>query len=75
MADDEGSKYDSAGTPFPPYVVTDENKRRWDVCLELAEAMFEDLDPGERAAQVWSAARVYYHSDMATGDESERMPA
>jgi hypothetical protein len=58
---------------YPPYVVTLEQKRRWDACEDLAEAMFEDLDPGERRTQVWSAIRVFYQSDMPTGDESERI--
>lgn len=57
---------------YPPYVVTDEERRRWDVCLEVAEEFFKDVDPGERAAQVWSATRVLYKSDAQTGDESER---
>lgn len=58
---------------YPPYVITLEHKRRWDTCEELAEAMFADLDPGERRTQVWSAIRVFYHSDQPTGDESERI--
>jgi hypothetical protein len=58
---------------YPPYVVSLEQKRRWDTCEELAEAIFGDLDPGQARAQVWSAVRVYYQSDMPTGDESERL--
>jgi hypothetical protein len=57
---------------YPPFAITLEDKRRWDLAAELAEMMFEDLDPGERRAQVWSATRVYYQSDSPTGEESER---
>jgi hypothetical protein len=55
---------------YPPYVVMLEEKRRWDL-----QALFADLDPGERREQVWSATRALYHSDIATGDESEATPA
>jgi hypothetical protein len=58
---------------YPPYVVTLEEKRRWDVCEEVAEALFADLDEGERRAQIWSTIRALYSSDIRTGDESERL--
>jgi hypothetical protein len=67
----DGADYET-DVPYPPYVQSLEEKRRWDVCEELAEAMFGDLDPGQARAQIWSATRVYYRSDMPTGDESER---
>jgi hypothetical protein len=60
---------------YPPYVITLENKRRWDACEELAEVTFADLDPGQRREQVWYATRAIYNSDMPTGDESERLPS
>jgi hypothetical protein len=59
---------------YPPYVVMLEEKRRWDLCLQMSQALFADLDPGERREQVWSATRALYHSDIATGDESEATP-
>jgi hypothetical protein len=54
-----------------PYVQSLEDKSRWDVREDLAEAMFADLEPGERRAQVWSAIRAFYQSDMPTSDETE----
>lgn len=69
MADDEQAE------KYPPYVVTDDERRRWDVCLELAESVFGDLPEAERATQVWAATRAYYTSPVPTGDESERMQA
>lgn len=63
----------ATGTGYPPYVRSLEEKRRWDVSEDLAEAMFADLEEGERRAQMWSAIRVFYRSDAPTGDESERI--
>jgi hypothetical protein len=40
--------------------------------VQAAEALFADLDEGERREQVWSATRALYQSDIPTGDESER---
>lgn len=62
-----------SGTGYPPYVVSLEDKRRWDVCEDLANKMFADLDPAQKREQVWSAIRAYYQSDAPTGDESERI--
>jgi hypothetical protein len=59
--------------PYPGFVTTREQKRRWDRAEDLAESMFADLDPAERRVQVWSAIRVFFFSDMPTGDESERL--
>jgi hypothetical protein len=49
---------------YPPYVVMLEQKRRWDLCEQMSEALFADLDPGERRAQVWSSTRAFYASDI-----------
>lgn len=46
---------------YPPFVQSDEEKRRWDAAVAAAEAMW----PGE-AEQAWSAARVLYRSDFPT---------
>jgi hypothetical protein len=56
---------------YPPYVLTLEQKRRWDLAERVAEAYFAGLEDGERRTQVWSATRVFYDSDWPTGDESE----
>jgi hypothetical protein len=51
---------------YPPYVVMPEQKRRWDLCVQMSEALFADLDPGQRREQVWSATRALYHSGIPT---------
>jgi hypothetical protein len=57
---------------YPPYVNTDEERRRWDTCAEVAEAVFGDLPPASLAEQVWSATRSLYFSALPIGDEPER---
>jgi hypothetical protein len=67
---DDSTDY-AHGAGYPPYVVAAEDRRRWDLCAQAAEALFADLDDGERRTQVWSATRAFYQSDMPTGDDSE----
>lgn len=64
MADYKPKLADDA---YPPYVITREDKRRWDLAAEAAELVFADLDPGQRRVQVWSATRVFYQSAAPTG--------
>lgn len=45
---------------YPPYVTTDEERKRWDYCVAIAENMFEGDDP----ANAWMAARSIYNSDI-----------
>lgn len=59
---------------FPPYVTTPEEQRRWGLAKRAAEEMFRDLEPTQRAEQVWSATRALYTSDVPTGDPSETIP-
>jgi hypothetical protein len=49
--------------PHPPYVESAEERRRWDLCEAIAEALFGDLD----RASVWMATRAIYRSDLPTG--------
>ena len=63
-SDDQASEQTTA--EYPPYVVTVEERRRWDLSVEAAEAYFADLEPRQRREQVWSAARVLYRSDIPT---------
>lgn len=51
---------------YPPYVVTPEDRHRWDLAADAAEGYFADLEPAQRREQVWSATRALYHSDMPT---------
>ena len=48
-------------TPDPPFVVTTEDKRRWELCEAIARRDF-----GPDAAGVWMAARALYRSDLPT---------
>lgn len=41
---------------YPDYVVTPENRERWDNAASAAEELFGD----QGAAQVWSATRAIY---------------
>jgi hypothetical protein len=63
---------------YPPYVETDEQRRRWDLCADAAEGLFADLDESQRVEQVWSATRAFYTSDIPTdlpaSDASETIP-
>ena len=51
----------------PPYVVTPEQERRWNLCEDMSKALFADLDPEERREQVWSATRALYQSEIPRG--------
>ena len=55
---------DVTDVPYPRYVVTLEQKRRWDVADDLAEAMFAYLHPGKGghrsgAQSASSTVRIY----------------
>lgn len=50
---------------YPPYVTTESDKERWDICAELARVGFEGLDDADEGA-VWLATRRFYHSDAPT---------
>lgn len=49
--------------PDPPFVATAEDKRRWDLCRAIAEAIFE-----EDSASVWMAARALFRGEIETGN-------
>lgn len=49
-------------SPYPPYVVGDEQRLRWDLCEAIARRIFGE--DGE--AQVWMATRSIYKSDIPT---------
>lgn len=58
------------GAQYPPYVVTDEQKRRWAMAAEMAQGMFGDVD----GANVWSATRAIYNGPWPT-DDADITPA
>jgi hypothetical protein len=50
---------------YPPYVASEEERRRWDLCAALAEQLFADPEDGS-ARDVWLATRSLYRSDIPT---------
>lgn len=47
---------------YPPYVVTAEEKRRWDLCVAIAQELFEGSEGA--AAVLWQTTRVLYHGQL-----------
>lgn len=72
MADEDDFEYQ--GDPYPPFVVTPEQRRRWDFCVQGAEGLFADLPEAERTVQVWSATRALYNSDIPTDPPGQPTP-
>lgn len=48
--------------PYPPYVVTSEDQRRWDLAQGIARSIFEEDGP----AAIWLATRSIYKSGLPT---------
>ncbi len=48
---------------YPVYVVTSEERRRWDLAAGIARQLFGDVDE----ANVWVATRTIYRSETPTG--------
>ena len=46
---------------YPPYVGTDEQRKRWDFAAGIAEETFPDLPD-----QAWQMTRSLYGSDLPT---------
>lgn len=59
---------------YPSFVVSQEQRRRWDFCVKAAEGLFADLDEAERRPQVWSTTRTLYSSDIPTDPEGVPTP-
>jgi hypothetical protein len=51
---------------YPPYVVDDDDRRRWDLCLAIATELFTDPKAGFGSADIWFATRSMYHSNVPT---------
>lgn len=67
----EGNESDTGATSYPPYVKTDEERRRFDLARERAAELFDAPPDSE---QVWMAARALYRSDIPTGEASAAPP-
>jgi hypothetical protein len=46
-------------------VISEEERRRWDLCAAVAELLFSDPEGGS-AGDVWLATRSLYRSDIPT---------
>jgi hypothetical protein len=49
---------------YPPWVLSDEERRRWD----LAAAIAAHLHAEDGAAQIWYATRAIYQGSIETGE-------
>lgn len=61
MADEPTTPPTLPDAEYPTYVVTDEERARWDAARGVAELIFGDLPD-----QVWQATRAIYGSDVPT---------
>jgi hypothetical protein len=61
----DGDRIDSAAADrsiYPPYIQTDEERRRWNLAEAIARELFGDLD----AASVWMATRAIFRCEIPT---------
>lgn len=54
---------DGRGDRYPPYVTTEEHRRRWDLSVAAA---CQALQLPEHTGEVWQATRALYWSDIPT---------
>jgi hypothetical protein len=52
---------------YPPFVASEEERRRWDVAAAIARLLFGDVDE----ASVWYATRAYYRAPWPTGGDTD----
>jgi hypothetical protein len=62
---------------YPPYVRMAEQRERWDVCEEVAEATSRLHEPSGEPDRtfVWFTTRALYRSDIPTGTPADRIEA
>jgi len=53
---------------YPPYVVSYEERERWDLAVGIATQIFADIGPDH----VWLAARSIYHGPIPTRTSDDR---
>jgi hypothetical protein len=49
---------------YPPYVAGAEQRRRWDLCVAIAQELYEGSEGA--AAVIWQTTRVLYHGSLPT---------
>lgn len=56
--------------PFPGYVQTSEQRRRWEICADAATTLSTLCEPNGRpdSGFVWVTTRALYGSDIPTGE-------
>jgi hypothetical protein len=58
--------------PYPGYVQTEEQRRRWDMCAHMVTELSAHYEGGRADARfVWVGTRALYNSEIPT---SERTP-
>jgi hypothetical protein len=45
---------------YPPFITTQDERRRWRLCAGIAESIFDD------GSNIWAATRSLYRSDLPT---------
>jgi hypothetical protein len=55
-----------SGRPYPPYVTTEADRRRWDLSEQAARRVAANIGGDE--ATIWLATRSLYRSDIPTDD-------
>ncbi len=53
---------------YPPYVVSEEERQRWDLAHGIATELFGDVGPDH----VWMAARSIYQGPIPTRTSDDR---
>ncbi len=67
LASDPGRPPGADPTPpeaehYPPYLASAEQRRRWDLCVAIAQELFEGSEGA--AAVLWQTTRVLYHGQL-----------
>lgn len=72
---DDQETVDWGDSKFPPYVRSPEERERWDVCEEIAEATSRLHEPSGQPDMtfVWFCTRSMYRSDIRTGTAADRV--
>lgn len=64
---DEPEQEEQATSGYPSYVVTDEQKHRWDMAGKAAREAAGEIEGDETT--IWLATRALYNSDIPTDPE------
>jgi hypothetical protein len=57
---------------YPPYVLSEADRERWDLCHGIAEKQVELYGDGPDARYVWMMTRWFYATDVPTGTQADQ---